>query len=112
MIRPPDTDRLPLFRHLRLVILFLLVLVAASIAGNRSVLRLYQMHRDRTVLEREIEQLAAANAALAEEVRALRTDPAKAEAIAREELGLVKPGEQVFEFRQSTPPAAKPPGSR
>ena len=80
--------------------------------GNRSLIRLYQMHRDRATLEREIEQLTAANAALAEEVRVLRTDPARVEAIAREELGLVKPGELVYEFRPTSLPAAPPEDSR
>jgi cell division protein FtsB len=92
-------------RHLRLAILFLLVLIVASVLGNRSLLRLYQMHRDRATLEREIEQLTTTNAALAEEVRSLRTDPARAEAIAREDLGLVKPGDRVLKL----PPS---PGAR
>jgi cell division protein FtsL len=90
---------------LRLAILFLLALVVASVMGNRSLLRLYQMHRDRAALEREIEQLTTANTTLADEVRHLRTDPARVEAIAREELGLVKPGEIVYEFRPASPPA-------
>jgi cell division protein FtsL len=90
---------------LRLAILFLLALAVASVLGNRSLLRLYQMHRDRAAIEREIEQLTAANATLAEEVRLLRTDPARVEAIAREELGLVKPGEIVYEFRPAPPPS-------
>jgi cell division protein FtsB len=91
-------------RHLRLAILFLMALVVASVMGNRSLIRMYQMHRDRATLEREIEQLTAANATLAEEVRTLRADPARVEAIAREELGLVKPGELVYEFRSASPP--------
>ena len=109
MARLPGKHRPSLLRHLRLAILFLLALVVASVMGNRSLLRLYQMHRDRTTLEREIEQLTAANTALAEEVRSLRADPARAEAIAREELGLVKPGELVYEFRP-TSPSAPPSG--
>jgi cell division protein FtsB len=104
MFRPPDRERPSHFRHLRLAIIFLLALVVASVMGNRSLLRIYQMHRDRAALEREIDQLTVANAALAEEVRALRTDPARVEAIAREELGLVKPGELVYEFRPTSPP--------
>ena len=112
MARLRTKNRPSLLRHLRLAILFLLVLVVASVMGNRSLLRLYQMHRDRAALEREIEQLTAANSALAEEVRSLRADPARAEAIAREELGLVKPGELVYEFRPASPPAAQPGESR
>jgi cell division protein FtsL len=112
MARVPGRDRPSLLRHLRLAILFLLVLVVASVLGNRSLLRLYQMHQDRTALEREIEQLTAANAALADEVRSLRTDPARAEAIAREDLGLVKPGELVYEFRPASPSGVRESPSR
>ena len=113
MARLPGKKRPSLLRHLRLAILFLLALVVASVVGNRSLLRLYQMHRDRANLEREIEQLVTANAALAEDVRLLRTDPARVEAIAREELGLVKPGEIVYEFRSTPPPPPpQPEGSR
>lgn len=117
MPRLPGKERPSLFRHLRLAIVFLAALVVASAIGNRSLIRLYQMHRDRVAIEREIEQLTTANAALAEEVRVLRTDPARVEAIAREELGLVRPGDLVYEFRpaQPPPPQATPPqpnGSR
>ena len=105
----PGEDRPSNFRHLRLAILFLLALVVVSVIGNRSLLRVYQLHRDHANLTREIEQLSATNAALAEEVRALRTDPARVEAIARDELGLVKPGELVFEFRKSPAPSAPAP---
>jgi len=108
MARLPGQKRPSPLRHLRLAILFLLALVVASVMGNRSLIRLYQMHRDRATLEREIEQLTTANASLAEEVRTLRTDPARVEAIAREELGLVKPGE----LRSTTPPTSPPEESR
>jgi cell division protein FtsL len=89
--------------RLVLVAILLLLLVAASLVGDRGLLRLYRLHRTRAALTREIEQVSAANAALAEEVRALRTDPGRIEAIAREELGLVKPGEIVYEFRAAAP---------
>jgi cell division protein FtsB len=107
----PTPDRRPIRPRLRLVVILLLGLVAASMMGNRGLLRLYQMHQTRAALAREVEQLAAANAALAEEVRALRADPGRLEAIAREELGLVKPGELVFEFRASPSPP-RPPDAR
>jgi cell division protein FtsL len=99
----PAPDR-PWYRsRLVLVAILLLLLVAASLVGDRGLLRLYRLHRTRAALTREIEQVSAANAALAEEVRALRTDPGRIEAIAREELGLVKPGEIVYEFRAAAP---------
>lgn len=85
-------------RQLRLAILLLVGLAVVSLVGNRGLVRLYQMHQEKAALEREIEALDAANALLKEEARALRSDPSRIEAIAREELGLVKPGEQVFQF--------------
>ncbi len=106
MVALPNPDRPPLRPRLRLVAILLLALVAASVMGNRGLLRLYEMRRARAALTREIGELAAANAALAEEVRALRTDPSRIEAIAREELGLVKPGELVYEFRATPRPPA------
>ena len=112
MARLPGKTRPSPLRHLRLAIVFLLALVVASVMGNRSLIRMYQMHRDRATLEREIEQLTAANTSLAEEVRTFRTDPARVEAIAREELGLVKPGELVYEFRSTIPPTSPPEESR
>ncbi len=107
----PSSDRAPLRRHLRLVIIFLIATAVISVMGNRGLIRIYQMHRDRVSLEREIEHLSSANAALTEEVRLLKTNPARIEGIAREELGLVKPGELVYEF-QATPPPPAPPEVR
>jgi cell division protein FtsB len=101
----PTPERPPLRPRLRLAAILLLALVAASVMGNRGLGRLYQMHRAKVALEREIEQLAATNASLAEEVRALRTDLGQVEAIAREKLGLVKPGEVVYEFRTAPRPS-------
>ena len=100
----PTLDRSWFRSRLVLVVILLLLLVAASLVGDRGLLRLYQLHRTRAALTREIEQVSAANSTLAEEVRALRTDPGRVEAIAREELGLVKPGETVYEFRAAASP--------
>jgi cell division protein FtsL len=97
-------ERRSLPRQLRLAVLVLLVLAAVSVLGNRGLIRLYQMQQERAALTREIEALGAANAVLADEVQALRSDPSRLEAIAREDLGLVKPGELVFEF--PAPPGA------
>lgn len=107
----PDANRRPLRPRLRLAAMLLLALVLVSVPGNRGLIRLYRMHQTKAALEREVTQLTAGNAALAEEVRALRTDPGRVEGIAREELGLVKPGEIVYEFRAAAPPS-RPPDAR
>jgi len=111
MFAPPAPNR-PAFRpRLKLGAILFLALVLASVAGNRGLVRVYRMHQTRAALEREIAQLTASNTALAEEVRGLRTDPGRVEAIAREELGLVKPGELVYGFR-AAPRPSRPPDVR
>ena len=107
---PPEDHRF-LRRPLRIILVVRVFLLAASLLGDRGLIRLIQMQQTRAALTREVEQLNATNAALADEVRALRTDPGRVEAIAREELGLVKPGELVYEFR-GTAPAPAPAGNR
>ncbi len=102
----PTVDRSWLRSRLVLAAILLLFLVATSLMGERGLIRLYQLHRTRAALTQEVEQLTAANAALETEVRALRTDPDRVEAIAREELGLVKPEDLVYEFPTTGRPQA------
>ena len=49
-------------------------------------------------LRREVTQLQAENGALAADIKALHTDPFRVETIAREQLGLARPGEIIFLF--------------
>lgn len=115
MFRPPrDETPRPKLRQLRFAILFIVALIAVSVLGNRSLVRLYQMHVERAALASEVEQIKITNATLAEEARSLRADPARVEAIAREELGLVKPGEIIYEFRPTPAPpqVPSPPSSK
>jgi cell division protein FtsB len=109
MVSSPSEDQRFLRRPLRFLLVVLGILLAASLLGERGLIGLIQMHRTRAALARDVERLTATNAALADEVRALRTDPARLEAIAREELGLVKPGELVYEFRAVPPTPTKGP---
>ena len=46
------------------------------------------------------------NARLREDVRRLRFDPGTIEALARKELGLIKPGEVLFIIKNARPAAA------
>jgi cell division protein FtsB len=100
-------DQRFLRRPLRIILILLAILLATSLLGERGLIGLIQMQRTRAGLARDVERLTETNAALANEVRALRTDPGRIEAIAREELGLVKPGELVYEFRGGPPTPAK-----
>lgn len=100
-------------RKWRLIFLALLtILIAAlSVGGNRSLVRIYQMNKTKAEVHREIERLKQGNQDLAREVQSLASDPGQVESIAREDLGLIKPGEVVYQFgpARSTPvPRAAP----
>ncbi len=83
-----------------LLLCFLGLLLLLSLVGDRGLLELYQMGRVKAHLEQEIEALKQENASLREEVEAMRQHPSHAEEIARRDLGLVRPGEVVYQFRK------------
>ena len=79
------------------------VLALALVAyGSSGLLRVWQMKREVEMLEREIVTLRGETEDLARSVDRLRSDPETIEKIAREEFGLVRPGERVLKF-PSTP---------
>ena len=80
--------------------LFLLALMAFTIWGDRGLLAMWSTQHDLERLVREIEIVEQKNATLVREVQRLRSDLGYIEKIAREELGLVRPGEIVFEFAE------------
>jgi len=73
------------------------LIVAASILnaffGEHGVLGLMEARREHQALQREVEDLEVENQRLAREIQALRTDPLVVERLAREVLGMAKPGE-------------------
>lgn len=79
---------------------FLGLLLVLSLLGDRGLLRLYQMERVKAHLEREIETLKHENVLRRQEVEAMRRHPSRSEEIARRDLGLVRPGEIVYQFRK------------
>ena len=87
-------------RALRAVGLALVVLAIAGF-GGQSLNRLWQMKREVDGLEREIAGLRAETDHLTAAVGRLRSDPESIEQLAREELGLVKPGERVLKLPPS-----------
>lgn len=81
-------------------ILALIALVVGSLFGDGGILHLVAQRERAAALGREIEELRAENRRLAQEILALRTDPRAIERLAREELGLARPGETVFLIRE------------
>jgi cell division protein FtsB len=84
-------------------VIAVLALVVGSLFGDRGFLQLMRQQERSETLRREIEELRSENGRLAAEIAALRTDPRAIERLAREELGLTRPGETVFLIREEQP---------
>jgi cell division protein FtsB len=78
--------------------LFLVTMMALAIWGDHGVLEMWRRQSEVMQLAREIEAIEQENAKLGQEIERLRSDMHYIEKIAREELGLVRPGELIFEF--------------
>ena len=69
--------------------------------GAQSLARVWQMKYEVESLERDIAGLRVETAELSAAVARLRSDPDSIEKVARETLGLVKPGERVLKLPSS-----------
>ena len=78
--------------------LFLFTMMALTVWGDRGLLAMWRTQHDLDRLGREIEIIDQKNASLVRDMQRLRTDRDYVEKIAREELGLVRAGEIMFEF--------------
>ncbi len=92
--------------------LLLLALVVHDIFGTHGYLAMRRTRQEIKKVNANIEQLNKENVQLEEEVKELKSDPRKIEKIARDELGLAKPGEVIIKIPQSLQlppdPAGKP----
>ena len=71
-------------------------------------LRWSEMKARQEQLEAEIALLKRENLRLYQEAKRLREDPAYAEAIARQQLGFVRPGETVVKIQRSSKEPRQP----
>lgn len=88
--------------HLLLVFVTL-VLVLDALVGEKGLLETIRARRQYRELTASIERLRAENVELREEARRLREDPSAIESLAREELGLIRPGEMLFILKDAKP---------
>lgn len=75
-----------------------LVIVLPMIFGDMGFIPYVKMQRTQQQLELDLERLRTENRDLEEKVGRLRSDSETIERIARQRLGLVRPGEVVFTF--------------
>jgi cell division protein FtsB len=82
----------------------LVVLAVMAIFGDNGVLALRRLRGEVDLLVREVRTLEVQNERLSRAISELQDDPGVIERIAREELGLVRPGERVLRFPRSARP--------
>jgi len=81
--------------------LLVVVLVVHDIFGMHGYLAMRRTENEIKKVLAGLEQLNKENLELAQEVKELKTDPSKIENIARDELGLARPGEVIIKIPQS-----------
>jgi cell division protein FtsB len=91
----------------------LTLLVLQDIFGTHGVVAMRRSQEQAADIQKEIDHLNEENQKLQEHVRALKTDPAEIERVAREDMGLARPGEYIFKIQpkpgaQPDQPAKKP----
>lgn len=79
-------------------VLLVLYFLVTRVLGEMGVVKYYRMKAQYTALTEEITRLKLENARLTKDVRALRSDPAYVERIARDKLGLARQGEIVYYY--------------
>ena len=81
-----------------LLALGLLLLLLQDIFGTHGVLAMRRSQKEAAEIRKEIERLDEENRRLQDRVKALKSDPTAIERIAREEMGLARPGELIFKL--------------
>ncbi|MDD5560442.1 septum formation initiator family protein [Candidatus Methylomirabilis sp.] len=99
-------------RRFVFVVALAILIAASSVVGKKSLVKVFQMNKTTNELQREIARLRQINEDLARELQAFTHNPSQVEAIAREDLGLVKPGEIVYQFGPPRPTTAPPVSPR
>jgi cell division protein FtsB len=72
------------------------LLLISDVFGTHGVLAMRRSERQASDIQKQIDQLNQENEELQARVKALKTDPSAVEHIAREEMGLARPGEFIF----------------
>lgn len=72
-----------------------------DIFGSHGFLAMRRTQKQISQFREEILQLNSENQSLNDQVNALKTDPTLIERIARDDMGLARPGEYIFKFPAS-----------
>jgi cell division protein FtsB len=74
------------------------LLLLQDIFGTHGLIAMRKSQQEAAQVKQEISRLDEENRLLQDSVESLKSDPAAIEHIAREEMGLAKPGEYIFKI--------------
>jgi len=92
-------------RHVLLLVAAIagIYFLSSFIFGEMGLVKYYRMKQQHDSLQEETGRLKEENVRLLRDVRALKSDPALIEQIARDKLGLARPGEIVYYYGKQEP---------
>ena len=80
--------------------LFVAIVGLLTIFGDRGLIRVYKLSKERDSIKNYNEKIKAENTAMKEEMELLKTDDKYIELIARKELGMIGTNELVYQFEK------------
>ena len=83
---------------LTFVSLSFLYLSISLLFGDMGLFRYLELHRTKTNMENQITEINRENEQLRTQLKLLKEDPFYREKLAREEYGLAKPNEYIFQY--------------
>lgn len=81
-----------------IIVLTFAYLTISLVFGDMGLLKYLEMNKTRKGLEQQITEMHQQNQQLRQQLNALKEDPFYREKIAREEYGLSKPDEYIFQY--------------
>ena len=75
-----------------------------TIFGDRGLLKIYHLSREKGEVQRRLDAIKGENMKLVREVDALKNDKRYLESIARRDFGMVRKNEVIYQFPQGKPP--------
>jgi cell division protein FtsB len=88
----------------QILILAFLALLVHDIFGAHGFIAMRRTQKEIQQIRQQIGKLNDENKSLNEQVTSLKTDPKAIERIAREEMGLARPGEMIYKIPESAKP--------
>jgi len=91
----------------QILALALFALLVHDVFGPHGFIAMRRTQKEIEQVREQISKMNDENKSLTEQVNSLKTDPKSIERIAREEMGLARPGEMIFKLPDTSKPAPK-----